>query len=133
MVATRERLSVAGVDLGVAELHLKSHAELSDNVPEGVSAVMFNLGYLPGGDKTKITQWESTEVALRSALCCLKKHGLLTVMCYPGHPGGDEEARVVKRLFEEFQKQSCQVKCLQREGARDTTPFLLVAENAEKC
>jgi len=128
LVATRERLSGAAVKLDVAELYLKSHAELSAHVPPDVSAVMFNLGYLPGGDKTKITHWESTEVALRSALSCLRKHGLLTVMCYPGHPGGDEEARIVKCLFEEFQKQSCSVKCFQREGARDSTPFLLVAE-----
>ena len=128
LVATRERLSEAAVKLDVAELHLKSHAELSALVPQDVSAVMFNLGYLPGGDKTKITHWKSTEVALRSALSCLKKHGLLTVMCYPGHPGGDKEARMVKCLFEAFQKKSFSVKCFQREGARDTTPFLLVAE-----
>jgi hypothetical protein len=53
---------------------------------------MFNLGYLPGGDKHLITQTESTLVALQSAGKLLAKDGLLTIMAYPGHPGGDDEA-----------------------------------------
>lgn len=58
-----------------------------------VSAVMFNLGYLPGADKALITRTETTMVAVRQALELLKAGGLLTIAVYPGHEGGAEEGR----------------------------------------
>jgi predicted methyltransferase len=58
-----------------------------------ISAVMFNLGYLPGTDKALITRTETTMVAVREALALLKPSGILTVVVYPGHEGGADEGR----------------------------------------
>jgi glyoxylase-like metal-dependent hydrolase (beta-lactamase superfamily II) len=58
-----------------------------------ISAIMFNLGYLPGTDKTLITRTETTMIAVRQALELLKPGGLLTIAVYPGHEGGAEEGR----------------------------------------
>jgi 16S rRNA C1402 N4-methylase RsmH len=45
-----------------------SHADMDDKIPRqyhgNISAVMFNLGYLPGGDKRIITRTDSTLTAL---------------------------------------------------------------------
>jgi hypothetical protein len=57
---------------------------------------MFNLGYLPGSDKTRITMADTTLLALASALDWLAPRGIMTVVVYPGHPGGDEEAEAVR-------------------------------------
>ena len=54
-------------------------------------AIVFNLGYLPGGDKAILTRTESTLAALAAALGILAAGGLLVVVCYPGHTGGQEE------------------------------------------
>lgn len=50
--------------------------------------VAFNLGYLPGGDKTVITTSKTTLPALQAASRILRSEGLISVMVYVGHPGG---------------------------------------------
>jgi hypothetical protein len=50
--------------------------------------VAFNLGYLPGGDKTIITKPETTLIALEAAKGILMAGGLISLVVYVGHPGG---------------------------------------------
>lgn len=94
IVATRERLAREGV-LERVVLHTGNHAELDLHVPHGLSAAMFNLGYLPGGNKAHMTMVCDTIPALEKAFSLLNRGGILTVMCYPGHDGGKEEALAV--------------------------------------
>ncbi|ANE55718.1 class I SAM-dependent methyltransferase [Methylomonas sp. DH-1] len=76
-------------------LRLASHADMLEVLPEQVqgkvAAVMFNLGYLPGADKTVMTRADSTLRALAAACQVLAESGVITVLAYPGHAGGDEE------------------------------------------
>ena len=60
--------------------------------------MMFNLGYLPGGDKSIITRTESSVTAIRNGLPLLRSGGVLTVMAYPGHEGGNEETSTVEEF-----------------------------------
>lgn len=50
--------------------------------------VAFNLGYLPGGDKTITTQSQTTVEALHVAKEVLMPGGLISLVVYVGHPGG---------------------------------------------
>src|SRR5690606_4720754 len=71
----------AGMEERVS-FHLGSHATLAAHVaPNSVAAVMFNLGYLPGGDHGVITQSDETLKALGSASEVLKPGGWLCVVC----------------------------------------------------
>ncbi len=101
ITATRERLSREGV-LERVFLYTCTHAELDLHVPHGLSAAMFNLGYLPGGDKACMTAAGDTIPALRKAFSRLNRGGILTVMCYPGHEGGKEEAHAVDAFCAEI-------------------------------
>lgn len=58
-------------------------------------AVVFNLGYLPGGDHACTTRRETTLAALDAAVDLLGPGALLSVLAYTGHAGGAEEARAV--------------------------------------
>ncbi|MBF0218420.1 MAG: class I SAM-dependent methyltransferase [Gammaproteobacteria bacterium] len=60
-----------------------------------VAAVVFNLGYLPGGDKALITRVATTLRALNQSLQLLAANGVISIIAYPGHPGGDEECDAV--------------------------------------
>lgn len=75
------------------------HETMREHLPAEVhgkiSAVMFNLGYLPGTDKTLITRTETTMIAVQAALDLLRPGGLLTIAVYPGHEGGAEEGRSI--------------------------------------
>jgi len=63
-----------------------------------VRAVMFNLGYFPAaGEEGRklITLTETTLVALEAAMGLLSPGGIITIVVYPGHEGGGEEASAV--------------------------------------
>ena len=72
-----------------------SHALMSKYVAEQVNIIMFNLGYLPGGDKTVATGSDSTIEALTQSLELLAVNGLVCVIMYWGHPQGAAERRTV--------------------------------------
>ena len=78
----------------------EDHARMSEHIPAGdhgtISAVMFNLGYLPGGGKSIMTTVPSTLAALEAAYIMLRPGGVVSVVAYTGHPGGREEADAVK-------------------------------------
>lgn len=61
----------------------------------GFRLVAFNLGYLPGGDKTILTSPRTTVAALHAACRVLQSGGLISVMVYIGHHGG----RLILRFF----------------------------------
>jgi 16S rRNA C1402 N4-methylase RsmH len=64
-----------------------------------IQAVMFNLGYLPGGDKQLTTTDITTLPALEQAAALLSPGGIITVLAYRGHPGGQEEAHAVEQIL----------------------------------
>lgn len=72
-------------------LYAKGHQTIPEYVRESVRAAVFNLGWLPGGDKSITTHWETTRVAVDACLSLLCKGGICTLCAYPGHPAGDEE------------------------------------------
>lgn len=81
-------------------LHLGCHADLAEFAGEQKpTAIIFNLGYLPGGDHGVITRTENTLKALTAATKILSPGGVLAVICYPGHEGGDEEAAATEAFL----------------------------------
>jgi predicted methyltransferase len=115
--SARRRFASEQADDSAVVWLLRSHAELREAIPAAlhgrIGAVMFNLGYLPGGDPTVITRPDSTVAALQAAAELLKPRGVLTVVVYPGHPGGEEEADAVVRWahslpFASFQTMRCE-------------------------
>lgn len=69
---------------------------LPDHIKGEIKAAMFNLGYLPGGDKTRTTRISTTISALDAVLSMLKSGGRITILAYTEHPGGSEETEAVK-------------------------------------
>lgn len=119
--------------LAPVTLLARSHAAMEEAVPPqwhgAVSAVMFNLGYLPSGDadKTIITETGSTLAALDAALTLLRPGGIITAVLYPGHDGGDREAAAVEAWAAGLPQrlaQSIIYRQLQRAGA----PYVIAVE-----
>lgn len=107
------------------------HETLAERLPEEgrgrLSAVMFNLGYLPGAAHDVTTEAETTLGALEQALANLKVRGLVTMVLYPGHPGGAEEAGAV-RSFAAALADDFAVTHYTRLNARRPAPELLAIE-----
>lgn len=67
------------------------HEHMDEYVKTQVSAVVFNLGWLPGGDHSVTTCWRTTRTAVEKALSLLLPGGVLVICAYPGHSEGDRE------------------------------------------
>ncbi|MBR3741569.1 MAG: class I SAM-dependent methyltransferase [Clostridia bacterium] len=87
---TKKRLEEAGV-LSRASLFCLGHEYMREKVSFPISATVFNLGWLPGGDHSVTTHWETTLKAVESVLSLLKPMGVLVICAYPGHSEGDRE------------------------------------------
>lgn len=83
-------------------LVLDSHHRMAKHIPENehgkLSVVIFNLGYLPGGDKMRTTESKTTMSAVMQALQLVKPGGLVAVTMYGGHPAGKEEKENLLRF-----------------------------------
>ena len=88
---TRERLQKAAAPENYTLL-LESHSHMSQYArPETVSCIVFNLGYLPGGDHSKATKSNTSITAMEQGLFLLKKGGLLSLCIYSGGDSGFQE------------------------------------------
>lgn len=121
ITSTRERLAAESLLDRVKLVH-GSHGSIPEHAAaSSVSAVMFNLGYLPGGDHAVITRTGDTLRALEGALGVLKLGGILTIVCYPGHEGGDEESAAVLAWGKKHD-----AEVFRREDTLKPAPFLVL-------
>jgi cyclopropane fatty-acyl-phospholipid synthase-like methyltransferase len=87
---THQRLQEAGC-LDRCRLILEGHQHMDKHVEEPVKLVMFNLGYLPKGDHSIGTRYETTRQAVEKALGLIADDGLVILVVYYGGDSGFEE------------------------------------------
>lgn len=125
--SARAQVDAAGLTSRVA-FHQASHARMADHAAAGsVAAIMFNLGYLPGDDHELTTTQTETLTALAVAAELLQPGGVLTVVCYPGHPAGAAEAQAVAAWLTAMTCHGWQAAKYAMLGTLRPAPFLLVA------
>lgn len=89
--STKARLEKAGVS-NWAEVLLESHANMGKYAEEeSVSCIVFNFGYLPGGNHAMATSKTSSIAAIHEGLRLLKKGGMMSLCIYRGGDSGFEE------------------------------------------
>lgn len=112
------------------ELILGSHHRMKEFIPEGdrmkISAVVFNLGYLPGGKKDRTTVSETTLMAVEQALGLIKPDGLVAVTMYGGHPQGTGEKESLLRFSKELPQKEYHAVHLSFVNQRNNPPELLL-------
>lgn len=112
------------------ELICCNHSLLGEIIPaehrRATGAITFNLGYLPGGDHSLITQQTSTLEALAASLEFLRPGGILTILAYPGHPGGDQEATAITDWLNLLPETEFATETILARSASETAPRLFV-------
>jgi len=114
---------------GSVRLFQEAHENLSEYVREPVDAVIFNLGYLPGGSRDIVTRPLSTVSAVQQALAVLKPGGIVCIVVYTGHPGGPEEREELEKHIRELDKKWFCVGRLDFLN-REKAPYLIVIEKS---
>jgi hypothetical protein len=119
-------------DLSLTNLTLVNscHSTISENIPlkfhGTINAVMFNLGYLPGSDKKVITSAQSTLTALAASCKLMIKYGIITILAYPGHEGGDLESHAVMDWCLTLDSESYEVSLYESYINKPLSPQLFV-------
>ena len=126
--STREKLESAGlIDRArlVSEDHAITLKKLTASNRGNVTAITFNLGYLPGSDKSIQTRAGSTEEALAASIQLLTTGGYLCVTAYRGHSGGTAEAEIVEAFMSKSQTEGHSVDYHEPESS-NSPPVLWV-------
>ena len=130
LINTKARLDDAEVTAKTVLIQ-DSHSNAKNYISGEIDAGMFNLGYLPGGDKSVHTMHESTLMAVRGAVNMLKKGGILVISVYPGHDEGKIEGDMLLDMLSEYDKKLYSVSCFYMVNSPDA-PFVIAVERYDK-
>ena len=124
ILLTEERLKTHGITN--VHLIMQSFASMSEHIPENsASAVVFNLGYLPGGDHSVTTTADTTPEGLDCALRTIRQGGIVTVVMYDGHDEGAEEKKRVLEWAETLDQSRYHVACVRLLNQKNHPPEIL--------
>ncbi len=103
LAGARELLKFVGSLDRVSFIH-DSHSRLANYLPAdaAIQGAMFNLGYLPRGNRQIITRPDTTVMALRGVLANLAARGRITILVYRGHEEGIVEYVEVRKFLEQL-------------------------------
>lgn len=132
---TRRRLRSEDPAASV-QLIRAGHETMLDHLNEShrgaVGAVMFNLGYLPGGDHSLTTKPHTTRQALNLSTKLLRPGGVITIVLYTGHEGGPAEAEAVHSWASALSQQAFRALSYRFVNQANDPPRLIAVEkNAE--
>ncbi|WP_169334382.1 class I SAM-dependent methyltransferase [Rubritalea marina] len=128
IVASQSRMYQNGIHKRAYQFYHAGHQHMLEYAKGPIAAIMFNLGYLPLGDKSVITQAETTLIALQRSLRILRHKGVLTVMCYPGHPGGAEEVHSIEKWVKQLPREYFRVMSYTPMNAPNMPAFMIAIE-----
>lgn len=128
---TKKRLLEKGLADRVDVIN-SGHENLKSFIKCPINAMIFNLGYLPGSDKSIITRGDTTLAALNSGMDLLLPGGLIVLTVYTGHPGGLDEWLLLREYLKNLPQDSWIVQQLTFLNRHDKTPFNVVIQRIKK-
>ena len=109
-----------------------SHADLAGHIPDAargkIKAAVFNLGYLPGGDKQICTRPHTTIAALEALRIIMAPGGIIVLVVYPGHAEGETEASEVLEYCKRVPRDKMNVIMYQILNNPNSPPFVIALE-----
>lgn len=117
-----------------SNVNLRRYVEQSADEPRAVAAALFNLGYLPGGDKSITTTAEETLHAASEALETVKPDGLVAMVLYSGHEQGAKEKELLLQWAERLPAKEYHVAYVSMWNQKKHPPeLLLVTKKMARC
>ena len=95
--ATKAKLAQHQIDW--SEVICDNHANLGRYVETPIKAGVFNLGYLPGASHAVVTEGATTLAAVQSMMELLLPGGVIVLVCYLGHRGGQAEYAMIEETL----------------------------------
>lgn len=112
----------------IHDSHANVTSYISDSHKGHIDAAIFNLGYLPKGDKQIVTQPKSTISAIESIFEMLAPEGIIILVIYPGHDEGKVESDKVVNFLTSIDQQIAHVLQYQFINQQNDPPFICAIE-----
>jgi hypothetical protein len=109
---TQSRLNKKFTKSQLDRVHLfqLSHAAFPEIAyQQPIKLIIYNLGYLPGGNKELTTLSETTLQSLQCAMEIISPLGSISITCYPGHEQGAIEEKDLLDLVSRLDPQEWNV------------------------
>ena len=108
----------------ILDSHSNIDKYLNENDKEkGIKFATFNLGYLPSGDKSIITNKDSTIDAISKILNYLHKEGVISIIVYYNHEGGLDEKLAVDKYLSELDSKKFEVVMMNKHNIKSNVPI----------
>lgn len=104
------------------------HETMDFYIKEKVKTVMFNLGYLPGGDHSIGTKGDTTITAIRKAMELITVHGIISIVVYYGGDSGFDEKDAVLNFINEIDYKKYTVMKTEFVNQPNCPPILICIE-----
>jgi hypothetical protein len=103
---------------------------MASQLPSNIKAkaIVFNLGYLPEGDKSIVTRTDTTVSALDQSLTLLQPNGIISILIYPGHQGGTPEADGILNWAQSIDDSSYKTEFVSNPSGNPKSPHLLFVQ-----
>jgi len=116
---------------GPVRLIRLDHSRMDSLELRDVKMVVYNLGYLPGGEKTLCTGADTTLASLSQALKLLIPGGVVCLTVYPGHPSGAGEARALEGFIRGLDQNAFDVVVLDFPNRKNHSPYPVIIQKLE--
>ena len=105
-----------------------SHHKFEEYISESVDCIMYNLGFLPGGDKNITTMHETSMQSIKEGLELLNSGGIMTICIYRGHNEGKKEESCILNYVANLPKNKFGVMEHSFINRSEVAPMLIVIE-----
>lgn len=129
--ATTTRLASAGL-MEQVTLFEAGHERVGELIPRhlhgSITGAIFNLGYLPGGNKEIVTRPDTTIDSVRQLIGMLAVEGMIILVVYHGHEQGAVERDELLSFVESLDQQEVHVLRYQFVNQQNQAPFIIAIE-----
>ncbi|MGB4312726.1 MAG: class I SAM-dependent methyltransferase [Natronincolaceae bacterium] len=129
---TLKKLVDNGLDDHNIRLINDGHENIESYSTGAIDAAMFNLGYLPQGDRSIITKPGSTIKGIKSVLKLLKPGGIISIIMYYGHEGGMDEKQQVSDFVKGLPNKDFVVMNCYYANQGNNPPIIIFIEKMKK-
>lgn len=131
ILATKNRLSEHNVLERTTLIH-KGHEQIIHSVPTmhhgKITGAIFNLGYLPGGDKSIVTKSSTTIAAIEQLLEIMTPEGIIVLVIYHGHSEGAVERDDLLEFVKNIDQTRAHILQYQFVNQVNHPPFIIAIE-----
>ncbi|MCK9442947.1 MAG: class I SAM-dependent methyltransferase [Tissierellaceae bacterium] len=132
----REALDITSKKLSLSQkycqVHLiqDGHENIDKYVNEKLDFIVYNLGYLPKGDKSIRTNKDTTIISLQKAILLLNNNGIILITSYTGHEGGMDEKIAVEKFLKDLDQKLFNVLKYEFINQKNFPPILYAIEKS---